>query len=207
MADARARRVTRPPPEVVAWRRLAPQRGLIAAGSAGDRSVVAFGFRAHWANCTIPEPSNFGSLPGRAGGLPTRITSPTHSGPCCFSGMGEYGVRSILLASASSEDPTDGGEMQAQMGGDGLLGVAVRLDRGRAAGIPRVPVAPLARAQEPVQGRARRTARAFRNLRAAGLPRTWALRRSAQGASPSMLCARRSRHNDPACRPARTHWR
>jgi hypothetical protein len=60
--------------------------------------------------------------------------------------------------------------MQAQVGGDGLLGVAVLLDRCRDVGIPRIPVAPLARAQEPVPGRAHRTARALRHRRAAGRP-------------------------------------
>jgi len=53
----------------------------------------------------------------------------------------EYGVRSSLLTSPPSEDPIDGGEMQARMRGDRLLGVAVILDGGRDAGIPRVPVA------------------------------------------------------------------
>ncbi len=60
--------------------------------------------------------------------------------------------------------------MQAQVGGERLLGIAVRLDRCRAAGSPRVPVAPLAQAHEPVQGWARRTARALRHRRAARRP-------------------------------------
>jgi len=42
--------------------------------------------------------------------------------------------------------------MQARMGGDRLLCVAVRLDRSRDASIPRVPVATLARAKEPLDG-------------------------------------------------------
>jgi len=94
--------------------------------------------------------------------------------------------------------------MQTQMIGDRLLGIAVLLDRCCDAGMPRVPVAPLACAQEPLQGRARRTARALRHLRAARMPPDLGDQAVRKGASPRRLCARSSRHNDPACRPADT---
>jgi hypothetical protein len=70
--------------------------------------------------------------------------------------------------------------MQAQVGGDRLLGVAVRLDHCRDAGMPRVPVAPRGRA-------AQRWRFGISALHAC--PRIWALRQSAKGASPSTLRA------------------
>jgi hypothetical protein len=97
--------------------------------------------------------------------------------------------------------------MVTQVGGDRLLGIAVRLDRCREADMPRVPVSDFARTPELVHGRARRTALALRSLRAAGGPPDLGAQAVRKGGLARRLCARRSHHNDPACRPAWTHWR